>query len=94
LGRASDGYRFAGMLFEHDVRAPAEWEQEYAGGDDEPARIRAWQRAQLTLIGYDPTTARRIVREAWARGESGDLVHRVFDLIGRGASHEQAARIA
>ena len=45
-------------------------------------------------IGYDPSTARRIVREAWARGESGDLVHRVFDLIGRGASHEQAARIA
>ena len=46
------------------------------------------------LIGYDPSTARRIVREAWACGESGDLVHRVFDLIGRGASHEQAARIA
>lgn len=82
------------MLFEHDVRAPAEWEQVYTGGDDEPARIRAWQREQLMRIGYDPTTARRIVREAWARGESGDLVHRVFDLIGRGASHEQAARIA
>ncbi|HET8806396.1 MAG TPA: hypothetical protein VFM47_07990 [Gaiellales bacterium] len=48
----------------------------------------------LILIGYDPTTARRVVREAWARGESGDLVHRVFDLIGRGASHDQAARIA
>jgi len=82
------------MLFEHDVRAPAEWELEYAGGDDEPARIRAWQREQLMLIGYDLTMARRIVRDAWARSESGDLVHRVFDLIGRGASHEQAARIA
>lgn len=82
------------MLFEHDVRAPAEWELEYASGDDEPARIRAWQREQLMLIGYDLTMARRIVRDAWARGESGDLVHRVFDLIGRGASHEQAARIA
>ena len=82
------------MLFEHDVRAPAEWEQECAGGDDEPARIRAWQREQLMRIGYDPTAARRIVRDAWARGDSGGLVHRVFDLIGRGASHDQAARIA
>ena len=82
------------MLFDHDVRTPAEWELEHAGEDDEPARIRAWQREQLMRIGYDPMTARRIVREAWARGESGDLVHRVFDLIGRGASHEQAARIA
>ncbi len=82
------------MLFDHDVRAPAEWDLEYAVEDDEPARIRAWQREQLMGIGYDPTTARRIVREAWARGESRDLVHRVFDLIGRGASHEQAARIA
>jgi hypothetical protein len=82
------------MLFEHDVRAPAEWELEYAGGDDEPARIRAWQREQLMGIGYDRTTARRIVRDAWDRGESSDLVHRVFGLIGRGASHDQAARIA
>jgi hypothetical protein len=45
-------------------------------------------------IGYDRATARRIVRDAWTRGESGDLVHRVTNLIGRGASHEQAARIA
>ena len=82
------------MLFDHDVRAPAEWEVEYAGDNDEPARIRAWQREQLMRIGYDRATARRIVRDAWTRGESGDLVHRVFDLLGRGASHEQAARIA
>jgi len=82
------------MLFDHDVRAPAEWEVEYAGDNDEPAWIRAWQREQLMRIGYDRATARRIVRDAWTRGESGDLVHRVFDLIGRGASHEQAARIA
>jgi hypothetical protein len=82
------------MLFDHDVRAPAEWEVEYAGDNDEPARIRAWQREQLTRIGYDRATARRIVRDAWTRGESGDLVHRVFGLIGRGASREQAARIA
>jgi hypothetical protein len=82
------------MLFEHEVRAPAEWELQYAGGDDESARIREWQRAQLVRIGYDRATARRIVRDAWARGESGDLVHRVIKLIGRGASHEQAARIA
>jgi len=82
------------MLFDHDVRAPAEWEVEYAGDNDEPARIRAWQHEQLMRIGYDRATARRIVRDAWTRGESGDLVHRVFDLIGRGASHEQAARIA
>ena len=45
-------------------------------------------------IGYDHATSRRIVRDAWARGENGDLVHRVIYLIGRGASHEQAARIA
>jgi hypothetical protein len=82
------------MLFDHDVRASAEWELEYAGDGDEPARIREWQREQLMRVGYDSATARRIVRGAWARGESGDLVHRVTDLIGRGASHEQAARIA
>jgi hypothetical protein len=82
------------MLFDHDVRAPAESELEHAGEDDEPARIRAWQREQLMRIGYDRATARRIVLDAWARGESGDLVHRVSDLIGRGASRDQAARIA
>jgi hypothetical protein len=52
------------MLFDHDVRAPADWQLEYAGGDDEPARIRAWQREQLMRIGYDRTSARRIVRDA------------------------------
>jgi hypothetical protein len=82
------------MLFDHEVRAPAEWGLEYAVVDDEPARIREWQREQLMRIGYDRATARRIVRDAWACGESGDLVHRVTNLVGRGASHEQAARIA
>jgi hypothetical protein len=82
------------MLFDHEVRAPAERELEYAGDDDEPARIREWQREQLMRVGYDRPTARRIVRDAWTRGESGDLVHRVTNLIGRGASPEQAARIA
>ena len=82
------------MLFDHEVRTPAEWELEYACEADEPARIREWQRAQLMLIGYDPTRARRIVRDAWVRGENRDLAHRVCDLIGRGATHEQAARIA
>ena len=75
------------MLFDHEVRAPAEWELEYAGEGDEPARIREWQREQLMRIGYDRATARRIVRDA-------DLVHRVINLLGRGASREQAARIA
>lgn len=82
------------MLFDHEVRAPSECELEYASGDDEPARIREWQCDQLMRIGYDRATARRIVRGAWACGESGDLVHRVINLIGRGASHDQAARIA
>ena len=82
------------MLFDHEVRAPAEWALDYAVGDHEPARIREWKREQLMRVGYDRATARRIVRDAWARGESGDLVHRVINLIGRGASHEQAARIA
>jgi hypothetical protein len=82
------------MLFDHEVRAPAEWELEYAGEPDEAARIREWQREQLMRIGYDRSAARRLVREAWACGESGDLVHRVTNLIGRGASHDQAARIA
>jgi hypothetical protein len=94
LGVTGDGYGSAGMLFDHDVRAPAQWELEYAGEDNEPARIRAWQREQLMRIGYDRTTARRIVLDAWACGESGGLVHRVVDLIGLGASHDQAARIA
>jgi hypothetical protein len=82
------------MLFDHEVRAPAEWELEYVGEPDEAARIREWQREQLMRIGYDRSAARRLVREAWACGESGDLVHRVTNLIGRGASHDQAARIA
>ena len=85
MGVVSDGYRSAAMLFDHEVRAPAAWELEYAVVEDEPARIR---------IGYDRATARRIVRDAWACGESGDLVHRVTNLVGRGASREQAARIA
>jgi hypothetical protein len=82
------------MLFDHEVLTPPGWELEYACEDDEPARVREWQRAQLMRIGYDPASARRLVRDAWARGENRDLVHRLCDLIGRGATHEQAARIA
>jgi len=49
------------MLFDHDVRAPAEWELGYAGEDDEPARIREWQREQLMRI--DVTLTAEPVRD-------------------------------
>jgi hypothetical protein len=61
--------------------------------DAEEIRVRIWQRERLGRIGYDSRTAARMVTAAWDEGDHADLVHRIEDLVGRGASLDQAARI-
>ena len=61
--------------------------------DAEETRVRIWQLERLGRIGYDSPTAARIVTAAWDEGEHADLVHRIEDLVGRGATLDQAARI-
>ena len=61
--------------------------------DAEEARVRIWQLERLGRIGYDSGSAARIVTAAWDEGEHADLVHRIEDLVGRGATLDQAARI-
>ena len=59
----------------------------------EEVRVRAWQTQRLSRLGYESNAASRVVRAAWGEGEHTDLVHRIEELIGRGATLEQAARI-
>ena len=59
----------------------------------EETRVRVWQRDRLARLGYDSRTAARMVTAAWDDGDHADLVHRIEDLVGRGASLDQAARI-
>jgi hypothetical protein len=59
----------------------------------EEVRVRAWQAERLNQLGYESTAASRVVRAAWGEGEHADLVHRIEELIGRGATLDQAARI-
>ena len=61
--------------------------------DPEEIRVRIWQRERLSRIGYDARTAARMVTAAWDDGDHADLVHRIEDLVGRGATLDQAARI-
>lgn len=61
--------------------------------DPEAIRVRVWQRERLSRIGYDERTAARMVTAAWDDGDHADLVHRIEDLVGRGATLDQAARI-
>ncbi len=59
----------------------------------EAARVQEWQQQRLGRLGYRPETATRVVRAAWMDGEHTDLVHRIEDLVHRGATLDQAARI-
>lgn len=59
----------------------------------EEARVQEWQQQRLGRLGYRPETASRVVRAAWMDGEHTDLVHRIEDLVHRGATLDQAARI-
>jgi hypothetical protein len=61
--------------------------------DAEETRVRVWQRERLARIGYDTRAAARMVSAAWDDGDHADLVHRIEDLVGRGATLDQAARI-
>jgi len=60
----------------------------------EEVRVREWQARRLNQLGYESSAASRVVRAAWGEGEHTDLVHRIEELIGRGATLDQAARIA
>lgn len=59
----------------------------------EEARVQDWQAERLEQLGYGPETATRVVRAAWLDGNHSDLVHRIDDLVQRGATLDQAARI-
>jgi len=59
----------------------------------EEARVQDWQEERLGQLGYEPEIASRVVRAAWLDGNHTDLVHRIEDLVQRGATLDQAARI-
>jgi hypothetical protein len=61
--------------------------------EPEETRVRIWQRERLGRMGYDRRTAERLVVVAWDAGDHTDFVHRIEDLVGRGATLDQAARI-
>ncbi len=66
------------------------------GADPDPAeevRVQDWQAERLGQLGYGPDIASRVVRTAWMDGNHTDLVHRIEDLVQRGATLDQAARI-
>jgi hypothetical protein len=60
---------------------------------EEIQRVREWQRERLGRLGYRPGAAAMLVADAWMCGEHNDLVHQVEDLLTRGATLDQAARI-
>jgi hypothetical protein len=74
-------------------RAPPETELVADQPDAEPERVREWQRERLGRLGYRPGVAATLVADAWTIGEHHDLVHQIEDLLARGATLEQAARI-
>src|SRR5947199_8456830 len=59
----------------------------------EEARVQEWQEERLAQLGFRPELASRVVRAAWLDGEHTDLVHRIENLVQRGATLDQAARI-
>jgi hypothetical protein len=61
--------------------------------DEELQRVRDWQRVRLGRLGYRPGVAAMLVADAWTSGEHNDLVHQIEDLLTRGATLDQAARI-
>jgi len=61
--------------------------------DEELRRVRDWQTERLGRLGYRPGVAAMLVADAWVCGEHTDLVHQIEDLLARGATLDQAARI-
>ncbi len=61
--------------------------------DEEFQRVRNWQLERLSHLGYAPGIAEMLVIDAWMCDEHCDLVHRIEDLLSRGATLDQAARI-
>ena len=59
----------------------------------EEARVQDWQAERLAQLGYGPEVATRVVRAAWLDGNHSDLVHRIENLVQRGATLDQASRI-
>jgi hypothetical protein len=59
----------------------------------EETRVQEWQTERLEQLGYGPEIATRVVRAAWLDGNHSDLVHRIEDLVQRGATLDQASRI-
>jgi hypothetical protein len=78
-------------------RSPRDTETAGAASADaeaaEEARVQDWQEQRLEQLGYRRDTASRVVRAAWLDGDHSDLVHRIEDLVQRGATLDQAARI-
>ena len=55
--------------------------------------MQDWQAERLEKLGYGREIASRVVRAAWLDGNHSDLVHRIEDLVQRGATLDQASRI-
>jgi len=55
--------------------------------------VQDWQTERLEQLGYGPDLATRVVRAAWLDGNHTDLVHRIEELVQRGATLDQASRI-
>ena len=75
----------------HQEESAPELELMEEEGEEE--RIRRWQSGRLAQLGYEPDVAAAIVLNAWMEGDHNDLAHRIEELIGRGATLDQAARI-
>ena len=73
----------------HQIGVPSVPESEAA--DDK--QLIAWQAEALRRLGYRASTAEGLVAIAWLNGDQADLAHRIADLLHRGATHSQAARI-
>jgi hypothetical protein len=75
------------------MQQQAEQEPDPGQPDQELQRVRDWQRERLTRLGFRSGAAAMLVADAWVNGEQADLVHRIEDLVSRGATLDQAARI-
>ena len=78
-------------------RTPRDTDTAATAGADadaaEEARVQDWQTERLAHLGYGPEVATRVVRAAWLDGNHSDLVHRIENLVQRGATLDQASRI-
>lgn len=81
------------MRFRTFPGAEPERPEEVESGHDEDARVHDWQLERLRQLGYHSRAASLLVMAAWVHGEHTDLVHRIEQLLRRGATLDQAARI-